>query len=167
MREWTYPMGAAVIRTNLRATPRHLMLGAAALGLLVLLPACLGGSAAGGSATRSQQVNVTLHDFNMNPTVSNAKSGRVTFRVHNDAPMTHEFVVVQTNDAQAHLPISSDGLSIDEDKLHSVGEISDVQAGTTDSLHLNLPPGRYVYFCNLEGHYLGGMHGVLTVDGDA
>jgi uncharacterized cupredoxin-like copper-binding protein len=28
---------------------------------------------------------------------------------------------------------------------------------------LNLTPGRYVMYCNLEGHYLGGMYAALTV----
>ena len=36
-----------------------------------------------------------------------------------------------------------------------------------ETLVIHLAPGRYVFFCNLEGHYLGGMHGVLEVSGDA
>jgi uncharacterized cupredoxin-like copper-binding protein len=30
-------------------------------------------------------------------------------------------------------------------------------------LHLHLTPGRYVLFCNMAGHYLGGMHRTLVV----
>jgi uncharacterized cupredoxin-like copper-binding protein len=26
-----------------------------------------------------------------------------------------------------------------------------------------LAPGRYVLFCNMSGHYLGGMHRLLVV----
>jgi hypothetical protein len=39
-------------------------------------------------------------------------------------------------------------------------------AGTIGTLPLTLAPGRYVFFCNLDGHYLGGMHAVLEVSAD-
>jgi uncharacterized cupredoxin-like copper-binding protein len=166
MSEGTSLMGAAVKRTNRRRILRALLTGAAALALLTFLSGCTG-SSGGESAASGSDVNVTLHDFKIDPMVTKAKDGRVTFRIHNDAPMTHEFVVARSNLASGHLPIGPDGLSIDEDKLQAIGELSDVRSGTIDSLHLNLPPGHYVYFCNLEGHYLGGMHGALTVSGHA
>ena len=52
---------------------------------------------------------------------------------------------------------------MDEDVLTGVGEINQVDYGSTETVHLSLPPGRYVFFCNLDGHYLGGMHGALVV----
>jgi uncharacterized cupredoxin-like copper-binding protein len=42
-----------------------------------------------------------------------------------------------------------------------------VPAGADETLALSLQPGRYVFFCNMEGHYMGGMHGVLEVTPDA
>ena len=33
----------------------------------------------------------------------------------------------------------------------------------TEDLTLDLKPGRYVLWCNLEGHYLGGMHETFDV----
>ena len=30
-------------------------------------------------------------------------------------------------------------------------------------LKLHLAPGRYLLFCNMEGHYMGGMHTELVV----
>jgi hypothetical protein len=51
----------------------------------------------------------------------------------------------------------------DEEKFDHVGEISEVDTLTTQDLVLHLAPGRYIFYCNLEGHYLGGMHGVLEV----
>ena len=33
----------------------------------------------------------------------------------------------------------------------------------TRLLGLGLTPGNYVLYCNLEGHYLGGMHASLAV----
>jgi uncharacterized cupredoxin-like copper-binding protein len=28
---------------------------------------------------------------------------------------------------------------------------------------VRLPPGHYVLYCNMEGHYLAGMHAEVTV----
>jgi uncharacterized cupredoxin-like copper-binding protein len=104
-------------------------------------------------------------DFAMRASTTTAPAGDVTFHIHNDAPSTHEFVVVRTDDPAGKLPLGLDGLSVNEDQLTRMGELSEVPAGSTQELTLKLPVGRYVFFCNMEGHYLGGMHGVLEVTG--
>jgi uncharacterized cupredoxin-like copper-binding protein len=125
--------------------------------------ACSGGSSAPAGST----VNVTLHDFKIESSTAVSDHTGVVFWVENQAPVTHEFVVVRSDLPADQLPIASDGLSVDEDQLRPAGEINQVDAGTTGTLSVDLAPGRYVFFCNLEGHYLGGMHGVLEVTGDA
>jgi uncharacterized cupredoxin-like copper-binding protein len=142
------------------ATPARSLTLAAALALL-LLQACSSTS----FVLTGHQVNLTQHDFRIDVATTHVPAGRVVLHIHNDSPSTHEFVLVRTDLPAGHLPIAADGLSVDEDVLHSVGEDSKVDAGTTGTLSLNLAPGRYVYFCNLEGHYMGGMHGVLEVTG--
>lgn len=124
-----------------------------------LLVACTQKSPAGPS------LDVTLHDFHITSAEQTVAAGNVVIQVHNDAPMTHEFVVVRTDLPADRLPIGPDGLSVNEEWLSSMGELDDVPASETRSLPLDLPPGRYVFFCNLEGHYLGGMHAVLEVTG--
>jgi uncharacterized cupredoxin-like copper-binding protein len=44
-----------------------------------------------------------------------------------------------------------------------MGSIEVVEAGDKATLKLNLPPGHYVLYCNLEGHYLGNMYATLEV----
>jgi hypothetical protein len=133
----------------------------AVVAALLLLSACSGGSpAASGSI-----VTITLHDFRIDSSASVSSDTDVTFQVQNQAPATHEFVLVRSGLPSAQLPIASDGLSVDEDQLQAAGEIGQVETGTTETLAIHLAPGRYVFFCNLEGHYLGGMHGVLEVSG--
>jgi uncharacterized cupredoxin-like copper-binding protein len=126
---------------------------------LVLLAGCTQRSPVG------TPVHVTLKDFDITAAEPTVRAGHVVFEVHNDAPMTHEFVVVRTDLPADELPIGSDGLSVNEESLSGVGELSDVPASDTRALSLDLAPGRYVFFCNLEGHYLGGMHEVLEVTG--
>jgi len=110
-------------------------------------------------------VDVTLKDFHIETAEQTVAAGNVVFQVRNDAPMTHEFVVVRTDLPDDQLPIGSDGLSVNEEWLSAMGELDDVPASESRSLTLDLAPGRYVFFCNLEGHYLGGMHAVLEVTG--
>lgn len=134
-----------------------------ALFLAVLLPFLSFGCTQ--TAPEGSPVGVTLRDFSMSPSQQSVAAGNVLFQVHNDAPVTHEFIVVRTNLPADHLPIAPDGLSVNEEWLSSVGELDEVPASQTGTLALNLSPGRYVFFCNLEGHYLGGMQGVLEVTG--
>jgi uncharacterized cupredoxin-like copper-binding protein len=110
-------------------------------------------------------VDVTLKDFSMTPQDQTIAAGDVLLRVTNEAPVTHEFVVVRTDLPADALPIAPDGLSVNEEWLAPMGELGEVRASAIGELPLNLPPGRYVFFCNLEGHYLGGMHAVLEVTG--
>ena len=112
-------------------------------------------------------VDITLRDFHIDTATPSVTVGDVVLQVHNDAPATHEFVVVRTNLPADRLPLGPDGLTVNEDWLDGVGELNEVPAGTVGTLHLTLAPGRYVFFCNLEGHYLGGMHAVLEVAADA
>jgi uncharacterized cupredoxin-like copper-binding protein len=108
-------------------------------------------------------VDVTLRDFHITPTQQTVSAGDVVLRVSNQAPITHEFVVVRTDLPADGLPLGPDGLSVNEQWLSGVDELDEVPAADVASLPLTLPPGRYVFFCNLEGHYLGGMHAVLEV----
>jgi len=116
-------------------------------------------------APEGTPLGVTLQDFHITSSEQAVAAGNVVIQVHNDAPMTHEFVVVRTDLPADGLPIGPDGLSVNEEWLSAMGELDDVPASETRSLPLDLPPGRYVFFCNLEGHYLGGMHTVLEVTG--
>jgi hypothetical protein len=133
-----------------------------AVATALLLSACSGGSPARSGST----VDITLHDFKIDSSTSVSSNTHVVFQVQNRAPTTHEFVIVRSDLPADQLPIASDGLSVDEELFRPAGEIGEVDSGTTETLALHLAPGRYVYFCNLEGHYLGGMHGVLEVSGD-
>jgi uncharacterized cupredoxin-like copper-binding protein len=44
-----------------------------------------------------------------------------------------------------------------------VGELEPGDPGAVRTLRLKLSPGRYVFFCNMAGHYLGGMRHEVVV----
>ena len=51
----------------------------------------------------------------------------------------------------------------DAEGLRRIDSIEQVNLHRTEDLTLHLKPGRYVLWCNLEGHYLGGMHETFDV----
>ena len=102
----------------------------------------------------------TPQEFSMVPAVTSEPAGNVTFTVTNGGAMVHEFVVVATDTDAASLPTEADG-SAKEDG--AVGEIPDMEPGSTKSVTLNLKAGKYALICNIPGHYAGGMRADFTV----
>lgn len=128
----------------------------------VFLPGC----SAPALAPPGASVDLTLKDFSITTPTTSVPAGDVALHVYNDAPATHEFVVVRSELAPGALPLASDGISVDEDRVEAVDEIGQIATRDTATLGLTLDPGRYVFLCNLEGHYLGGMWAVLEVTDD-
>jgi uncharacterized cupredoxin-like copper-binding protein len=89
--------------------------------------------------------------------------GKVVLRVHNLGPDNHELIVVRLDDHA--IPIRADGVTVNEEALEprTVGGLEPGVPGSIRELRLTLKPGRYEVFCNMSGHYLGGMHTDLTV----
>jgi uncharacterized cupredoxin-like copper-binding protein len=132
------------------------------LAAAAVVPSCSGGTTA---RPVDAQVAVTITDFKIAPAGLSAGPGDVRISVHNESPVTHEFVVVRSDLPADGLPLGSDGLSVDEEQVDVVDELGEIPTKDTAELTLDLAPGRYVFFCNLEGHYLGGMHAALEVAG--
>jgi hypothetical protein len=116
-------------------------------------------------APRGTPVNVRLEDFQVRRDAAVVPAGTVSFRILNQGPTTHEFIVVRTDRAPDRLPLQSDGLTVNEDApgIDLLDEVDGLDIDDRQTLVLRLTPGNYVLYCNLEGHYLGGMHASLAV----
>jgi len=98
----------------------------------------------------------------LEPTV--VKAGTATFRVHNDAATEeHEMVVVKLKSADEKIPFNEAKHRVNESKLKSMGEVSDLKPGASGELKANLKAGTYLLFCNIRGHYEAGMAAKLVV----
>jgi len=92
------------------------------------------------------------------------KAGETTFLVHNDAMSEeHEMVLVKLKSADEKIVVDAAKGRVNEKKLHSMGEVSELKPGTDGKLKAKLVPGTYVLLCNIKGHFEAGMHAMLTV----
>jgi len=138
----------------------HLARALAAVAALVLASGCSGDHSSPREAGPS--LHVTERDFHIYAP-SHASAGDVVLSVRNAGPDAHELIVVRADGPR--LPIRADGLTVDEEALSSatVGLLEPGDPGSVRTLSLHLAPGRYEFFCNMFGHYRGGMHHVLVV----
>jgi uncharacterized cupredoxin-like copper-binding protein len=111
---------------------------------------------------RVTAVHVTESDFHISAP-KQVSNGDLLLTVANKGPENHELIVVRA--ASARLPLRSDGVTVNEAALQPVKQpsLEPGAPGSQRELRLHLPPGRYVLFCNMAGHFMGGMHTVLVV----
>ena len=110
-------------------------------------------------------VNVVLKDFKVGLDAAVVPAGTVRLQVRGQGPTRHELKVVRTDRAPEKLPLQSDGLTVNEEApgIDLVDDVDGLDIDERQTLVLGLTPGNYVLYCNLEGHYLGGMHASLAV----
>lgn len=91
-------------------------------------------------------------------------AGLVTFKVTNASGSSeHEMLVVPISGMQTPLPYNAAENRADEQALHSVGEVAELDPGKSGELTVDLKPGLYALLCNIPGHYGAGMWRVIAV----
>jgi len=131
-----------------------------AIALVALVCGC--GRSAKSAKTSPTLLRVSESDFRINAP-STLKAGEYTLRVDNEGPTDHEFIIAPTRTGS--LPLRADGLTVDEEAFERLepGSLEPGAPGAVRDLTVVLKPGRYVLFCNMEGHYMAGMHRELVV----
>jgi uncharacterized cupredoxin-like copper-binding protein len=95
-------------------------------------------AASGAGAT----VAVGATEFKFDPSTLKAKSGEVTFDLKNDGGAPHA--------------IEIEGHGVEK-------ESKTINGGESTTLKVNLKPGKYEFYCPVDGHRQQGMEGTLTV----
>lgn len=91
-------------------------------------------------------------------------AGMVTFNVTNESKdIIHEMVISPIVSLDVELPYIADENRIDEDAAGHLGEVAELDPGKAGILGMEMKPGQYLLYCNIPGHYIGGMWTVLTV----
>jgi len=137
--------------------------GLVALGLLTALAATADAAATVVKATLWDKSDGTQ---GIELSQDKVKAGKITFLVTNKSmtQQEHEFLVVKTDLNPDQLPFTQAGARVDEDKLGQVNEIGDLEPGHSKKGTFALTPGKYLLFCNEEGHVKAGMITRFTVE---
>lgn len=127
---------------------------------------------ASSAAAPTQSLGIKLQDPSTDPSIAHMrivldhetiKPGRVTVHAENQSKnLVHEVIIARDGGAK-ELPMDAKHARVIESRVRRLGEISDLAAGKSGSLTMNLKPGNYVLFCNQPGHYQEGMFAKLTV----
>ncbi len=117
-----------------------------ALALLAaaVLAACAGcGASQPVAHAKGGRIAVALDDFLFDPQTISARSGPLTFELHNRGRLAHSFRLRRAGKPVAQVP--------------------SLQPGESRTVTLRLKPGNYRIFCALANHEQLGMYGTLTV----
>jgi uncharacterized cupredoxin-like copper-binding protein len=142
----------------------HRVAGASLLAVGAAAAIALGGCGSSHARSGAETVaQVSERDFHISAP-SHLHAGRVLLRVTNEGPDRHELIIVPSS--AAALPLRSDGFTVDEEAVEAKepGSLEPGRSGSVRELSVDLAPGRYVFFCNMEGHFMGGMHTEVQVN---
>ena len=96
--------------------------------------------------------------------VTEVKAGKIEFHATNfSRAFQHEMIVVSVDDPTKPLPLESGVSKADEKQFTSMGEVSELPAGKSGTLSVELKPGKYLLICNVPGHLEAGMKVPFTV----
>jgi plastocyanin len=102
-------------------------------------------TAGGGGAAQSVAVSaVSGSALAFQQKTLSAKAGNVSFNFTNPQSLPHNFCL-QTSSGQ------------------QLGCSGTETGGASDTLSVNLKPGNYTFYCNVDSHEQAGMKGTLTV----
>jgi uncharacterized cupredoxin-like copper-binding protein len=92
------------------------------------------------------------------------KSGTTDLTIKDVGVAAHEFLVFKSDLDPSAYPTDKDG-NIEEEgagvELVSDGE--NIDPGGSQTRTIDLEPGKYLFVCNIPGHFKQGMYTVVTV----
>jgi plastocyanin len=124
----------------------------AAVLFSLLLASC------GGAGGASTTINVTMTDFQFQPSQFTIPTGQeITFRASNNGAVVHNFVVMKLG--------TSAGPMFDEEDVPNIFWQVELLPGASTETSFTAPaePGEYEVVCRTEGHIASGMTAKLTV----
>ena len=130
---------------------KYFMVALVMFSLLLLTAACGGGGP-------STSLRIDMTDFMYNPADTVVPAGEeITLELVNNGAVAHNFIIM-------NLGTEVDDNFGDEDEANMYWK-AELGPGEIETFTFTAPgePGEYQIVCGVEGHYLAGMVGSLTV----
>ena len=116
----------------------------------------MGGGAAAKKAAPAGAIGVELGEMFVRPAKTTLKAGKVTFAVSNGGQLPHTFMVSKD-------PVKVDGSGNPLESAALGGSHSELKAGASATVTVDLKPGTYVLYCDVPGHYAAGQKVTIEV----
>jgi uncharacterized cupredoxin-like copper-binding protein len=92
------------------------------------------------------------------------KAGKVTFSITNSGTVPHELLVFKSDLDPAAYPKDSAGDIIEDAAgIRLLSDGDNIDPGASQTRTVDLTPGKYLFACNIAGHFMSGMYTVVTV----
>ncbi len=92
------------------------------------------------------------------------KAGKVDFTINNAGAIEHELIAFRSDLDPKSFPRADGDIDENGNGIVQVTDGDDIAAGGTQTRTIDLTkPGKYVFLCNIPGHFLKGMYAVVTV----
>lgn len=112
----------------------------------------------------SNEITGSVSEWAVGVSATTARAGEVSFSIENQGTIAHEFLVARTDIEPGKIPLTEEKKFDEElDGLTVVDEIKEWDPGITNTLKVNLEPGKYQLLCNIPSHYGAGMWVGFTV----
>ncbi len=112
----------------------------------------------GGGRGASTTINVTMTDFQFQPSHFTVPAGQeITFKASNNGTVVHNFVIMKLG--------ATSGDTFGEEDVPNMYWENELQAGGSVETTFTAPsePGEYEVVCRTPGHIIAGMTAKLTV----
>jgi uncharacterized cupredoxin-like copper-binding protein len=92
------------------------------------------------------------------------RSGKTDLTITNIGAIAHELLVFKSDRDPSAYPTDGAGNIIEEGAgVTLVSDGENIDPGGTQARTVDLAPGKYLFVCNIAGHFKAGMFTVVTV----
>ena len=92
------------------------------------------------------------------------RSGKTTFTITNAGAAPHELLVFKSDlDPSAYPTDAAGGIKEDGAGIKLVSDGENIDPAGSQTRAIDLPPGKYLFVCNIPGHFKQGMFTAVTV----
>lgn len=115
------------------------------------------------TATPATAPSVSLTEWKVVVT-GTIKAGKTNLLIKDIGVAPHELLIFKSDLAASAYPLAKTGDIIEDGAgVNLVSDGENIDAGGTQTRAIDLAPGKYLFVCNIPGHFKQGMFAAVTV----